>query len=412
VSAGSTGLGVAPRGELESRLRELVERRGAANAAFFAAHAEGLARCCERIAERFRAGGRLVAIAGTPAALSDAHHIAVEFVHPVIVGKRALPAVAFADRGGGLAAEVGSSAEPADIVVGFGIGSEDGEVATALRMARSGGCLTIAFDPGPAEWEFVPPGADPHIRQELTETAYHLLWELVHVFLESGPSPQSGPDGIARPEAQPPGAGFLYPFLSGQRGDPEALIADVRDSVIAKAAETGELRRQTLSEGRGALIGAAATLRRAFDAGGRLLAFGNGGSATDAMDLVADLGPGSRVSAPALDLSGDPGVLTAIANDIGPEELFSRQLIAHGRRGDVAVALSTSGSSPNLVRALAEARSRDLATVAFVGYDGGRIAAERLADQVIVTRSQHIPRIQEAQASAYHAMLELLELQT
>jgi D-sedoheptulose 7-phosphate isomerase len=128
------------------------------------------------------------------------------------------------------------------------------------------------------------------------------------------------------------------------------------------------------------------------------------------MDLVADLGPGSPLCAPALDLSGDPAVLTAIANDVGPEELFSRQLIAHGRRGDVAVALSTSGSSPNLVRALGEARSRGLATIAFVGYDGGRIAAERLADHVIVSRSQHIPRIQEAQASAYHAMLELLGL--
>jgi D-sedoheptulose 7-phosphate isomerase len=78
----------------------------------------------------------------------------------------------------------------------------------------------------------------------------------------------------------------------------------------------------------------------------------------------------------------------------------------------VAVALSTSGSSPNLVRALGEARSRGLATISFVGYDGGRIAAESLADHVIVSRSQHIPRIQEAQASAYHAMLELLALLT
>jgi D-sedoheptulose 7-phosphate isomerase len=407
VSAGATRL-AAPRASLEEHLRATGERREAAGRAFFADHAEALARCCERIAERFRSGGHLVAIGGTAATRSDAHHVAVEFVHPVIVGKRALPAVAFGDRGGGLAAEIESSTEPSDIVIGFGAGGRD--VAAALEAARSRGCLTIAFDPGPAEWELVPPGADPYVRQELAETAYHLLWELVHVFLESAPAPRREPDEPAAPRAESAGASFLYPFLSGVGSDPEALVADVRRSVIAKAEEVGELRRQTLSESTDALIGAASSLRSAFDAGGRLLAFGNGGSATDAMDLVADLGPGSAVSAPALDLSGDPAILTAIANDVGPEELFSRQLIAHGRRGDVAVALSTSGSSPNLIRALGEARSRGLATISFVGYDGGRIAAERLADHVIVSRSQHIPRIQEAQASAYHAMLELLRL--
>jgi D-sedoheptulose 7-phosphate isomerase len=128
------------------------------------------------------------------------------------------------------------------------------------------------------------------------------------------------------------------------------------------------------------------------------------------MDLVADFGSGDEIARPALDLSADPAILTALANDVGPDELFSRQLIAYGRRGDVALAISTSGSSPNLVRALGEARVRGLATIALVGYDGGRIAAEGLADHVILTRSQHIPRIQEAQASAYHALRELVEL--
>jgi D-sedoheptulose 7-phosphate isomerase len=76
---------------------------------------------------------------------------------------------------------------------------------------------------------------------------------------------------------------------------------------------------------------------------------------------------------------------------------------------DAAIALSTSGNSENIIEALAEARRRDLLTIALVGYDGGRIAAERLADHVIVTRSEHIPRIQEAQATAYHALRELVE---
>ena len=83
-------------------------------------------------------------------------------------------------------------------------------------------------------------------------------------------------------------------------------------------------------------------------------------------------------------------------------------MIAHGRAGDALVTFSTSGSSANVLAALAEARRRDMTTVAFVGYDGGRIAAEGLADHVIVVRSEHIPRIQEAQASAYHTLLERL----
>jgi D-sedoheptulose 7-phosphate isomerase len=85
-------------------------------------------------------------------------------------------------------------------------------------------------------------------------------------------------------------------------------------------------------------------------------------------------------------------------------------VIAYGGRGDALLALSTSGSSLNVIAALQEARRRGLVTLAFVGYDGGRIAAERLADHVVVTRSEHIPRIQEAQASAWHVLRELFEV--
>jgi D-sedoheptulose 7-phosphate isomerase len=130
------------------------------------------------------------------------------------------------------------------------------------------------------------------------------------------------------------------------------------------------------------------------------------------MDVVADFeaAPQGWQQRRALNLAADPAILTALANDIGTEVLFQRQLIAYGREGDVAFALSTSGNSINVIAALAEARRRRLVTIAAVGYDGGRVAAERLADHVIVTRSEHIPRIQEAQASAYHALRELVEL--
>jgi D-sedoheptulose 7-phosphate isomerase len=120
--------------------------------------------------------------------------------------------------------------------------------------------------------------------------------------------------------------------------------------------------------------------------------------------------PGEWPARTAIDLTEDPSILTAIANDIGVEEIFQRQVIAYGERGDVLIVFSTSGGSRNLISALAEARSRGLLTLAMVGYDGGAIDADGLADHVIVSRSQNIPRIQEAQASAYHALRELIEL--
>ena len=102
-------------------------------------------------------------------------------------------------------------------------------------------------------------------------------------------------------------------------------------------------------------------------------------------------------------------MLTAVANDVGVEAMFARQVIAHGAPGDAVLSFSTSGSSANVLAALAEARRRGLATIALVGYDGGRIAAEGLADHVVITRSEHIPRIQEAQASAWHVLRGLVE---
>ncbi len=153
-----------------------------------------------------------------------------------------------------------------------------------------------------------------------------------------------------------------------------------------------------------------AALAECFRSGGRVLAFGNGGSATDAMDLVADLRDTEGLPPrPAIDLTEDTPIITAVANDVGVEEIFQRQLIAWGRPGDVAVAFSTSGGSENLIEGLAQARRMGIGTVALVGYDGGRIAADGLADHVIISRSQHIPRIQEAQATAYHLLRALAE---
>jgi D-sedoheptulose 7-phosphate isomerase len=357
------------------------------------------------MAERFARGGRLVAFGDSPAARSDVRHVAVEFVHPVIVGKRALPAIGLSREGGPLTAQVELLAEPDDIAIAFGA---EPETARALRVARERGCLSIGFTGSGAEWELEPPTEDPFVGQELVETLYHVLWELVHVFFEhrgllAGRSTGSAHDAGA--------SSFLYPFLAEREDDLEAVVEDVRRSVLMKAEEVGELRRQTLTENGAALPAAAEALRETFEAGGKLLALGNGGSATDAMDVVADFRSPPEGWSPraAIDLTEDSAILTAIANDIGVDAVFARQIIAYGRDRDAVISLSTSGNSLNVIAALAESRRRGLRTIAMVGYDGGRIAAEGLADHVIVTRSQHIPRIQEAQASAYHVLRELVE---
>jgi D-sedoheptulose 7-phosphate isomerase len=377
---------------LDAFARERVE----AGERYFGAEAEQIARLCHRAAERFARGGRLIALGRSPTARSDARHVAVEFVHPVIVGKRALPALALCAVGGPLPAQVALVAEADDLVIAFE--GTDPETAAAYALALDRGCLPVAFD---------PPG-DPWVRQELVETGYHVLWELVHVFFEHRGLLEGR---RAAPVHDTGASAFLYPFLAEQEADLDAVVADVRASVLAKAAETGALRTRTLAENAAELAAAAAELRAAFDRGGRLLALGNGGSATDAMDAAADFHTplGDGPPRPALDLTEDAAILTAIANDIGTEAIFARQVIAHGRPGDVLLALSTSGTSASVIAALAEARRRGVLTIAMVGYDGGRVAAEALADHVVVSRSEHIPRIQEAQATACHALRRLVE---
>jgi D-sedoheptulose 7-phosphate isomerase len=383
-------------------LERALAARTEANGRFFEAEADRLARLCHRMAERFARGGRLIALGRSPAARSDARHVAVEFVHPVIVGKRALPALALTAEGGPLETEVELSVEPDDMAIAFG------DCAAALALARERGCLTLAFESAGAEWEFEPPSADASIRQELVETLYHVLWELVHVFFDH----RGLLEGRSQRQLHDPGASsFLYPFLGEQESDLEAVVEDVRSSLLAKSREVGELRAQTLGDNGPVLQAAAEELRGELEAGGRLLALGNGGSATDAMDVVADFRhPPDPRWAPrrAIDLTEDTAILTALANDIGTDALFSRQVIAHGRPGDTLLAISTSGNSANVIAALEEARGRGLRTLAMVGYDGGRVLAEALAERVVITRSEHIPRIQEAQASAYHVLRELV----
>jgi D-sedoheptulose 7-phosphate isomerase len=201
----------------------------------------------------------------------------------------------------------------------------------------------------------------------------------------------------------------LYPFLSADRGDLDAVLAEVSRSTAEKAHEIMQLRRAVGERDGGHLVDCARAMAARFAAGGRLLAFGNGGSSTDAQDLARlFLSPGRQARAlPAFALTNDIAVVTALTNDIGFDVVFSRQIAAFGRRHDIAVGLSTSGNSANLLTAFDEASRRGLLTVGIAGYDGGKMAELSTIDHLFVVPSPSVHRIQEAQTTIYHALWEL-----
>lgn len=205
---------------------------------------------------------------------------------------------------------------------------------------------------------------------------------------------------------------LLYPFLfAGETVSPVEVLAQVRHSTLEKCREVAALRRAMLEQSKQQLIVVGKAMARGFATGSTLLAFGNGGSTTDAQDIVGDLLAPPFPSArplPAIALTNDSAVITAIGNDVGFENVFARQVIAFGRPGDIAFGISTSGNSLNMLRTFEQAKKQGLLTIGMAGYDGGNVARSPALDFCLITRSDSIPRIQEAQATAYHALLEII----
>src|SRR2546426_2511847 len=205
---------------------------------------------------------------------------------------------------------------------------------------------------------------------------------------------------------------LFYPFLfEGGKASIEEVMAQVRHSTLEKCREVIELRRTTLAHSLQQIVEAGRAMAQAFANGGTLLAFGNGGSTTDAQDMVTELlnPPFADWSPlPAIALTNDIAVVTAVGNDVGFDNVFARQVIAYGRRGDIALGISTSGNSTNVLVTLEQAKKQGLLTVGLTGYNGGKMMHSRAEDFCINSPSDHIPRIQEAQATAYHALLEVI----
>lgn len=199
--------------------------------------------------------------------------------------------------------------------------------------------------------------------------------------------------------SEPEETGFLYPFIDAEERDAGPLLRDLAASARSKAAESARLQQESIDEWGAALESAGERMARVFARGGRLYTFGNGGSSTDAATLASLFSrPARGRPVPAWSLAADQAVVTALGNDVGFDLIFSRQIIAHAKPVDVAIALSTSGNSDDLMTALAEARFRGLLTVGFAGHDGGRMAVTDDLDFCFTVRSQSIHRIQESHA--------------
>lgn len=383
--------------KLASHIEERILERNNLFEQFFSSEALRLATACREMSEHFLRGGRLIAFGRGPYA-TDAQHVSVEFVHPVIVGKRALPAL-----------DISTLFRPwlevilqrEDIVMGFGPPEGDSEVESTLESARMRQAMTFAL-PGKQGSYFIEPATnDPFMHQELIEILYHTLWETVHVFFEHREL------GYEVGEA-----GFLYPFLGQEKQETTNVVEQVAESIRMKVGDDAKLRAQVALEESDQIGEAVVAIHERVSRGGKLILFGNGGSATDANDWAIDcvLSPAGYQPIPAVSLALEPANITAVANDIGTEAIFLRQLIAQARPEDVAIGISTSGGSRNIIMALEEARKRNLLTVGLLGYDGGEIKRRGLVEFPIVVRCDYIPRIQEVQATVYHTIREMLEV--
>jgi D-sedoheptulose 7-phosphate isomerase len=202
---------------------------------------------------------------------------------------------------------------------------------------------------------------------------------------------------------------ILYPFLHGGEQDPAAVDAALLQSIDEKARESRDASSKFFVGQAAALLEAAKALAAVYRGGGRLFTMGNGGSSCDASHVAVEfLHPitAGRPALTAINLTADVAMTSAVANDVGFEHVFVRQLIAYARKGDGLVGLSTSGNSANLIAAFGKAKEMDLTTIGFSGGDGGKMAT--VCDHCLVVPTASVHRIQECHVAAYHILWDLV----
>jgi D-sedoheptulose 7-phosphate isomerase len=205
----------------------------------------------------------------------------------------------------------------------------------------------------------------------------------------------------------------FYPFLHEDRKQPGELMKEMTFSLLEKVRESVDVKTRFFEDNKETIIAASLDLAKAFHRGRKLLVCGNGGSATDAQHVAVEfmhpITVGRR-ALPAICLANDMAMVTAVANDVGFDDVFTRQIIALGSAGDVLLGISTSGNSENLMHAFATARRMELVTIGFAGDDGGKMAAMSggLLDYCLTVPTSSIHRIQETHVALYHIMWDIV----
>jgi D-sedoheptulose 7-phosphate isomerase len=198
---------------------------------------------------------------------------------------------------------------------------------------------------------------------------------------------------------------FLYPFIDSNERDATSLLADLARSARGKAQASAALRTRSLQASATAVTLAAVAIADRLAQHARMYFFGNGGSSTDAASLANLFArPPSGRAVGGRALVDDSAILTALGNDVGFDLIFSRQLIAHSRPGDIAVGLSTSGNSRNVLTALSVAAERNMLTIGIAGYNGGEMALSSAIAHCLVVDDDSVHRIQESQAALGFAL--------
>jgi D-sedoheptulose 7-phosphate isomerase len=205
----------------------------------------------------------------------------------------------------------------------------------------------------------------------------------------------------------------FYPFLHEDERAPQDLMEELRFSLMEKARESIEVKAKFFEDNKDTILAASLEMARAFHRGRKLLVCGNGGSATDAQHIAVEfMHPVTvgRKALPAICLNNDIAMVTAVANDVGFDDVFSRQIIALGKEGDILLGISTSGNSENLIHAFETARKMKLVRIGYAGGDGGEMEEMRargLLDFCLTVPTSSVHRIQESHMTLYHIMWDM-----
>jgi D-sedoheptulose 7-phosphate isomerase len=206
----------------------------------------------------------------------------------------------------------------------------------------------------------------------------------------------------------------FYPFLHDDDKKPQDLMDELRFSLMEKTRESVDVKAKFFEENKDTILKAALEMAKAFHQGRKMLVCGNGGSATDAQHVAVEFMHPVIVGCkalPAICLTSDMAMVTAVANDVGYDDVFTRQIIALGNEGDILLGISTSGNSENLMHAFATARRMKLRTIGYAGNDGGKMAqmcAEGLLDFCLTVPTSSIHRIQETHVALYHITWDMV----